>query len=346
MGGRLEVADLSVVFPSRRGRPPARAVDGVNLVVDPGEIVALVGESGCGKSTLSRALVGLVKPTSGEIRSDGEPLRYRAAALKRYRRSVQLVLQDPGGALNPRQNVFDAVAEGPRLHGMRRGLNQRVYDSLVRAGLRPPEQFVARYPHELSGGQQQRVVIAGALALEPNALVADEPVASLDASVRGEVLALILQLRRDLGLSALIVSHDLGLAWNVADRVAVMYLGRIVEQGPVEDVLLRPRHPYTQALISVVPDAHREQLPSLIPGEPPDPTRVPSGCRFHPRCPRRAALTNAGVDTSACTERDPGVLPAGGHDKVACHFADTPAPADTGGTPVPDSDPAGAPTST
>lgn len=320
MTARLEAQDLSVVFPGRRGRRPARAVDGVNLAIAPGEIVALIGESGCGKSTLSRAMVGLIKPTSGRVCYDGQQLRYSAAALKKYRRAVQLVLQDPGGALNPRQNVFDAVAEGPRLHGLRAGLTTRVHDALSRAGLRPPGQFVARYPHELSGGQQQRVVIAGALALEPSVLVADEPVASLDASVRGEILALILQLRRDLGLSALVVSHDLGLAWNAADRVAVMYLGRIVEQGSVEDVLLHPRHPYTQALISVVPDATREQLPSLIPGEPPDPTAIPRGCRFHPRCPRRARLTAEGVDTSACLDVDPAVLPAGGHDRIACHF--------------------------
>jgi oligopeptide/dipeptide ABC transporter ATP-binding protein len=317
---RLEAVELSVVFPGRRGHRPARAVDGVNLVVEPGTIVALIGESGCGKSTLSRALVGLLKPTSGSVRHDGKDLSYGSRALKEYRRAVQLVLQDPAGALNPRQHVFDAVAEGPRLHGLRAELKARVHDALSCAGLRPPEQFAGRYPHELSGGQQQRVVIAGALALEPAVLVADEPVASLDASVRGEILALILQLRRDLGLSALIVSHDLGLAWNVADRVAVMYLGRIVEQGPVEDVLLRPRHPYTQALISVVPDARRERLPSLIPGEPPDPTDVPTGCRFHPRCPRRAALIERGVDTSACTEFDPAILPAEGHDRIACHF--------------------------
>jgi peptide/nickel transport system ATP-binding protein len=322
MTARLAVHDLSVVFPGRRGRRPARAVDGVNLSVEPGEIVALVGESGCGKSTLSRALVGLVKPTRGEIRYNGDRLRYSSSALKHYRRSVQLVLQDPGGALNPRQTVFDAVAEGPRLHGLRADLATRVHDAMSRAGLRPPEQFMARYPHELSGGQQQRVVIAGALALEPSALVADEPVASLDASVRGEILALILGLRRDLGLSALVVSHDLGLAWNIADRVAVMYLGRIVEQGTVEDVLLRPRHPYTQALISVVPDARRDQLPSLIPGEPPDPTAIPSGCRFHPRCPRRVALAASGVDTSACVSVGPVVLDAGGPDPVACHFPD------------------------
>ena len=319
-GRTIEAKDLSVVYPGRRGRGAARAIDGVNLVIEPGEIVALIGESGCGKSTLSRAMVGLVRPTSGSITYGGTPMSYAARALKRHRRAVQLVLQDPGGALNPRQNVFDAVAEGPRLHGMRNGLTERVHDALSRAGLRPPAQFVGRYPHELSGGQQQRVIIAGALALEPSALIADEPVASLDASVRGEILALILQLRRELGLSALLVSHDLGLAWNTADRVAVMYLGRIVEQGPVEDVLLRPRHPYTQALISVVPDARREQLPALIPGEPPDPTNIPSGCRFHPRCPRRSALAEQGVDTSACTSRDPGVLPASGHDRIACHF--------------------------
>ena len=325
-GGRLEARELAVVYPGRRGRRPARAVDGVNLVVEPGEIVALIGESGCGKSTLARALVGLVRPTSGAVRYGDAELSYSARALKRYRRAVQLVLQDPGGALNPRQNVFDAVAEGPRLHGLRNGITERVHDALSRAGLRPPEQFVGRYPHELSGGQQQRVVIAGALALEPTALVADEPVASLDASVRGEILALVLQLRRDLGLSALLVSHDLGLAWNAADRVAVMYLGRIVEQGPVEDVLLRPRHPYTQALISVVPDARRASLPSLIPGEPPDPTAIPRGCRFHPRCPRRAALTEQGVDTSPCTSQPPDVLPAVDPGRIACHF-DRPAEA-------------------
>jgi oligopeptide/dipeptide ABC transporter ATP-binding protein len=319
MSGALEAASLSVVYPARRGRAPARAVDGVNLIVEPGEIVALIGESGCGKTTLARSLVGLVKPTSGSVRYGGVELGYSSGALKRFRRSVQLVLQDPGGALNPRQTVFDAVAEGPRLHGLREGLTQRVHESLSRAGLRPPEQFLGRYPHELSGGQQQRVVIAGALALQPSVLVADEPVASLDASVRGEILALILRLRKELGLSALLVSHDLGLAWNTADRVAVMYLGRIVEQGSVEDVLLKPRHPYTQALLSVVPDARRDQLPSLIPGEPPDPTAIPRGCRFHPRCPRRAGLAAKGVDVSACTTTDPSVLPASGSD-VACHF--------------------------
>ncbi len=319
----LEARGLAVTFPARRGRPAARAVDGVNLALQAGEIVALVGESGCGKSTLARALIGLVKPGVGEVRYDGAPLRYSGSQLKAFRRHTQLVLQDPAAALNPRQNVFDAVAEGPRLHGERADLNHRVYAALARAGLRPPEHYVARYPHELSGGQQQRVVIAGALALDPTVIVADEPVSSLDASVRGEILRLLLDLRNDLGLSALVVSHDLGLAWNIADRVAVMYLGRIVEVGTVEEVLQNPRHPYTRALISVLPDSHSGlPTPAPLTGEPPDPSAIPAGCRFHPRCPRRAAL---GEDRSRiCRTSDLAVLPAeaGARAVVACHFAD------------------------
>ncbi|MDP9867970.1 MULTISPECIES: ABC transporter ATP-binding protein [Streptosporangium] len=311
----LEVRDLTVTYPARRGARPARAVDGVNLQVRQGEIVALVGESGCGKSTLARTLVGLVRPTGGQVLSDGEPLGYSAAALKAYRRRTQLVLQDPGGALNPRQNVFDAVAEGPRLHGLTDRLGERVHGALARAGLRPPAEFAGRFPHEMSGGQQQRVVIAGALALEPSVIVADEPVASLDASVRGEILKLILELRDSLGLSALVVSHDLGLAWNIADRVAVMYLGRIVETGTVEEVLLRPKHPYTRALLSVLPDSGGP--PVLLTGEPPDPTSVPDGCRFHPRCPLRAAEQDA-----LCDSRDLPVLTGdpSSSSLAACHL--------------------------
>jgi oligopeptide/dipeptide ABC transporter ATP-binding protein len=331
----LEVEDLRVTFPARRRRPPARAVDGLDLTVARGEIVALVGESGCGKSTLARVLVGLVKPTGGDVRYDGQRLSYRSAALKAHRRAVQLILQDPYSALNPRQTVYDAVAEGPRLHRMRAGLRDRVAESLSRAGLRPPEQFFGRYPFELSGGQQQRVVIASALALEPSMLVADEPVASLDASVRGEILALILRLREELGLSALVISHDLGLAWNIADRVAVMYLGRIVEQGKVEDVLLNPRHPYTRALLAVSPDADRDTVPPLIAGEPPDPTAIPGGCRFHPRCPRRQELSERGVDVTSCHTSDVALAPVGPVE-VACRFVDTnpPAPAEPAATPV------------
>jgi peptide/nickel transport system ATP-binding protein len=315
----LEARGLRVAFPARSGRGVARAVDEVNLAVAPGEVLALIGESGCGKSTLCRALVGLARPDSGEIYYGGQPLRYSPKALKRHRRQVQLVLQDPAGSLNPRQNVFDAVAEGPRLHGMRDGLTGRVRDALAHAGLRPPEQFYGRYPHELSGGQQQRVLIAGALALEPTALVADEPVSSLDASVRAEILRLILDLRAELSLAAVIVSHDLGLAWNVADRVAVMYLGRVVESGPVADVLLRPRHPYTKALVSVI-EAPGKRVPLF--GEPPDPTAIPGGCRFHPRCPRLAALGPDEAQAAPCAERDVPVLDAVAGHLAACHLAD------------------------
>ena len=344
----LQASDLRVVFPPRRGRGPARAVDEVNLSVGRGEIVALIGESGCGKSTLARALVGLIQPTGGEVRYGGKPLQYAMSALREHRRHVQLVLQDPAGALNPRQNVFDAVAEGPRLHGQRVGLNARVTQALERAGLRPAAQYVARYPHELSGGQQQRVVIAGALALDPAVLVADEPVSSLDASVRGEILRLILDLRGQLGVSALIVSHDLGVAWNIADRVAVMYLGRIVEQGPVADVLLRPKHPYTKALIAVLPGGEdavtaREDGPAdgegptagegpdagarrvaMLAGEPPDPTRIPRGCRFHPRCPRFAALAQDDPRAELCRAEPVPVLADARAGRegglVACHL--------------------------
>ncbi|MFI7452233.1 ABC transporter ATP-binding protein [Nonomuraea sp. NPDC049714] len=313
----LEARDLHVEFTSRGRR--ARAVDGVNLSLGAGEIVALVGESGCGKTTLARTLLGLERPTSGEVRYGGQPLKYGSKALKAYRRQVQLVLQDPTGSLNPRQTVYEAVAEGPRIHRMPDEA-EVVNSALSRAGLRPPERFLLRYPHELSGGQRQRVVIAGALALNPKVLVADEPVASLDASVRGEILALMLKLRDDLGLSALVVTHDLGLAWNIADRVAVMYLGRIVESGPVEQVLTAPRHPYTQALLSVLPESPERVV---LTGEPPDPTRIPGGCRFHARCQVLASgkAAEAGVD-ARCRGDLLDILPASPLSQAACHYAD------------------------
>ncbi|WP_369232915.1 ABC transporter ATP-binding protein [Streptomyces sp. R21] len=316
----LSAQALHVAFPGRHGADRARAVDGVDLDIRPGEIVALVGESGCGKTTLARSLLGLVPPTGGRVTFAGKPLDYSSRALKAYRKRVQLVLQDPSGSLNPRHTVYDAVAEGLRIH--RYGGDERaaVTEALSRAGLRPPERFFLRYPHELSGGQRQRVVIAGALVLEPELIVADEPVASLDASVRGEILALLLRLRSELGLSALVVTHDLGLAWNIADRVAVMYLGRIVETGEVEQVLTSPQHPYTQALLSVLPEAPGD--PVVLTGEPPDPSRIPSGCRFHARCQILASgeAERAGV-ADACRSQDLEVLSGGGEAQVACHWA-------------------------
>ena len=257
-------------------------------------MVALVGESGSGKTTLARTLLGLEKPAAGEVRFDGEPLDYSVRGLRAVRRRVQLVLQDPAGALNPRHTVYESVAEGLRIHGLvdadpeGRTEAELVAAALASAGLRPPEALFLRYPHELSGGQRQRVLIAGALAMGPELLVADEPVSSLDASIRGEILALLLKLREELGLGVLVVTHDLGLAWNIADRIAVMYLGRVVESGPTEEVLARPRHPYTRALLSVVPEidadgadraARRDPRPDEGPRRLPLPPALPGARR-------------------------------------------------------------------
>jgi peptide/nickel transport system ATP-binding protein len=324
MTAELSVTGLRVEFTTRSGRV-ARALDGADLVVRAGEVVALVGESGSGKTTLARSLVGLTAPVAGEVRWDGKPMNRSARGLKSLRRHVQLVLQDPSGALNPRHTVYESVAEGLRVHRLVSGSGQTeaelVANALAAAGLRPPEALFLRYPHELSGGQRQRVLIAGALAVRPQLLIADEPVSSLDASIRGEILALLLRLREQLGLGVLVVTHDLGLAWNIADRIAVMYLGRVVESGPTEDVLTAPQHPYTQALLSVVPEMER-LTPVVLRGEIPDPTRIPSGCRFHPRCP---ALASGEADAAGVGEDCRGtalaILPADpeGH-RSACHL--------------------------
>jgi oligopeptide/dipeptide ABC transporter ATP-binding protein len=318
-GPILQASGLETSFRTR-GKD-ARAVDGVDLTLWRGQIIALVGESGCGKTTLARTLLGLERPSRGQVLYDGRPLDYGGKALKAYRRQVQLVLQDPSGSLNPRHTVYEAVAEGLRVHKVGGDEETLVARALSRAGLRPPERYFLRYPHELSGGQRQRVVIAGALVLEPRVLVADEPVSSLDASVRGEILALLLALRDDLGLSVLVVTHDLGLAWNIADRIAVMYLGRIVEAGPTELVLADPQHPYTRALLSVVPETLGLE-PVVLAGEPPDPTRVPAGCRFHPRCPELAsgAAAAAGVDADCRTTSLP-VLSAREEHSAACFLS-------------------------
>src|SRR4051794_32175388 len=318
----LSVTGLRVEFTTRGGRV-ARALDGADLVVRAGEVVALVGESGSGKTTLARSLVGLTKPVAGEVRWDDKPMNRSARGLKAVRRHVQLVLQDPLGALNPRHTVYESVAEGLRVHKLvarsDKTETELVAQALASAGLRPPEAFFLRYPHELSGGQRQRVLIAGALAVQPQLLIADEPVSSLDASIRGEILALLLRLREELGLGVLVVTHDLGLAWNIADRIAVMYLGRVVESGPTEAVLTAPQHPYTQALLSVVPEMVGLE-PVVLRGEIPDPTRIPPGCRFHPRCPALAS-GEADVVADACRGTALAVLPADpdGH-RSACHL--------------------------
>ncbi len=321
----IEAHGVTVDF-TTRGGAVARALDGADISVARGEILALVGESGSGKTTLARTLMGLQPPTAGSVHFDGKPLDYSMRALRDFRAQVQMVLQDASGSLNPRQTVYESVAEGIRLHRRvasdpeGRSEVDLVAAALAEAGLRPPERLFLRYPHELSGGQRQRVLIAGALALRPQLLIADEPVSSLDASIRGEILALLLRLREDLGLGIVVVTHDLGLAWNIADRIAVMYLGRVVECGSTEQVLESPRHPYTQALLSVVPEIERLE-PVVLTGEIPDPTRIPGGCRFHPRCPALAhgSAERAGV-ADQCRTQPLDTLPATGGHRAACHL--------------------------
>ncbi|MEX1092369.1 MAG: ABC transporter ATP-binding protein [Acidimicrobiia bacterium] len=289
----------------------SRAVDGVTLEVLAGEVLALVGESGSGKTTLIRAIQGLQPVSSGEIIH---------AATDRDgpgRSGVQMVFQDPTGALNPRHTIYEIVAEGLRIRGEGDDEEAKVAEALSRAGLRPPERFFGLYPHQISGGQRQRVVIAGAMVMEPRLLLADEPVASLDASIRGEILALMRLLVVETGLSILVVTHDLGLAWNIADRVAVMYLGRIVEIGSTEQILQSPRHPYTRALLSVVPETERMDQQILV-GEIPDSRRIPNGCRFHPRCPLLQSGTVPAETANRCVSEDPGLMSVDDGWEAAC----------------------------
>lgn len=311
----LSMTNVRVQFGGGR----VHAVDTVSLDVAPGEVVALVGESGCGKTTLIRSVIGLEPLAAGSIEVAGTPVTQRSRVLRSVRRTVQMVFQDPTGALNPRHTVFEAVAEGLRVHRVPGDHRALAAAALAEAGLRPAERYLERYPHELSGGQRQRVLIAGAMALRPRLLLADEPVASLDASIRGEILALMRSYVDRDGISIVAVTHDLGLAWNIADRVAVMYLGRLVEVGPTDEVLRSPRHPYTRALLSVVPEVEGME-PQVLVGETPDPTRIPSGCRFHPRCPLVASgeAERLGI-ADRCRGVDVELEPEVGDHRVACH---------------------------
>jgi oligopeptide/dipeptide ABC transporter ATP-binding protein len=314
----LRLRDVHVTFSGRR---LVRAVDGVDLDVLAGEVLALVGESGCGKTTLIRSIIGLEPITTGTVAFDGAVVSRRTRSLRALRRRVQMIFQDPTGALNPRHTIYEAVVEGIRIHRVRGDEATLVANALSRAGLRPPERYVHRYPHEVSGGQRQRVLIAAAMALEPRLLLADEPVASLDASIRGEILALMRSLVDESGVSIIAVTHDLGLAWNIADRIAVMYLGRIVELGPAEEVLADPRHPYTRALLSVVPETTQMEQ-QILTGETPDPSRVPTGCRFHPRCPVVASGEAATLGIlDLCTGTDVALATTGRAEHLAaCHL--------------------------
>ena len=312
----FEAKDLHVHFEGRgrKGkRKVVRALDGIDMSWNKGEVLGIVGESGCGKSTLGRTLLGLQPPTEGEIYFEGAPLA--DANMRKLRRRVQMVFQDPYQSLSPRQSVGSLVQEPLAIHGLeKKGIDriQRGVDALEAAGLEPAERYWNRYPHELSGGQRQRVVIASAMVLEPEGLVCDEPVSALDVSVRAQVLKVLMELKERQGLALIFITHDIGLAWALCDRVVVMYLGRIVESGTTEEVIGNPQHPYTRSLLSVVPTPFpREDLKRVIlQGELPDASKIPSGCRFHPRCPQvfdrcpvedpKALLPILGEQTHGC----------------------------------------------
>jgi oligopeptide transport system ATP-binding protein len=285
-------------FVFRRQVGTVKAVDGVDLELRRGEVLGLVGESGCGKSTLARTILHLVPPTAGTVVFEGKNLaELDAAALRRARLGLQMVFQDPYASLNPRMTVFDTLAEPLRVHKIvpRAEVPARVTALMERVGLAP--RFAKKYPHEFSGGQRQRIAIARALALEPRVIVADEPVSALDVSIQAQILNLLAQLVRGLGLSLIFISHDLSVVKHLSDRVAVMYLGKIVEHGPAAAVIEHPAHPYTRALVSAihVPDPAREKARQrlVLPGDPPSPLNPPAGCAFHPRCPFATEICRA-----------------------------------------------------
>ena len=345
----LQVHNLYKYFPvpqsltrtlMRRPENFVKAIDGVSFDLRRGEVLAIVGESGCGKTTIARTLIGLEEQTDGEILFHGElvgtrerraqaglvPIESAAAvgrrehltfprmSMKRLRQQAQMIFQDPYESLNPRATIFEIVAEPLVVHGIARGRAERVErvkTALEEAGLRPAEDYFLRYPHELSGGQRQRVVIAGAMVLQPELLIADEPVSMLDVSIRAEILNLLRDLRQKRGVSIVFITHDLSTVAYFADRIAVMYLGRVVESGPARQVLSRPQHPYTKALISVIPVPNprlrRERI--ILQGETPNPIHIPTGCRFHPRCP---------VAIDACKVTDPPYVLVSEDHQAAC----------------------------
>jgi peptide/nickel transport system ATP-binding protein len=313
----LEIRDLKKYFPVGDGlfsrkKGNVKAVDGVNLTINEGETLGLVGESGCGKSTLGRTILRLIEPTSGEVIFHGKNLlALSARELREMRREMQIIFQDPYASLNPRMRVGDIVGEGLEIHKLARGKakRDRIMELLHQVGLR--EDHYPRYPHEFSGGQRQRIGIARALAVNPKFIVCDEPVSSLDVSIQAQIINLLQELQEKMHLTYLFISHDLRVVEHISHRVAIMYLGKVVEIAAGETIYREAKHPYTRALLSAVPmpETSRKKERIVLEGDVPSPVNPPSGCTFHPRCAYRQPL---------CSEMEPPLDFAGGHG-VSCH---------------------------
>ncbi|MEM2541686.1 MAG: ABC transporter ATP-binding protein [Candidatus Methanomethylicia archaeon] len=321
----IKVEDLKKWFPIRKGvfvslfskkQEFIRAVDGVSFEIVKGEVFGLVGESGCGKTTVGKTILRIIEPTSGKVYFKGiDILKLSRSEIRKLRRRMQLIYQDPFESLNPRMTIYNLVGEPLSINKLVNNVDEKV-EKVIKAledvELKPPETFLDKYPHELSGGQRQRVAIARALVLQPEFIVADEPVSMLDVSIRAEILEIMLKLKEHYGISYLFITHDLALARHICDKIAIMYLGRIMEIGDVEDVMRNPMHPYTKALLDAAPDITESKLKISIKGfVPQSPINIPPGCRFHPRCLETMDL---------CRKEEPQLLKVNGKHYVACHL--------------------------